>query len=113
MCLFASVFGTFLDSFLGSYLEEIWWCASKKRVIKFEEHACEDCKQARKENRNVLGHLPTRCGHICGHQVLSGNGINILSCSITSILVGLGLIHVYLKWICLLMSEFQKWTLFL
>ena len=62
----------------------------------------DDCKQARKENRNVLGHLPTRCGHICGHQVLSGNGINILSSSITSILVGLGLIHVYLKWICLL-----------
>lgn len=97
MCLFASVFGTFLDSFLGSVFEESWWCASKQRVINFKEHACEDCKLARKEKRCVSGHLPTRCGHICGQQVLNGNGINLLSSSITSILVGLGLVHVYLK----------------
>ena len=77
-------------------------------MIKFEEHACEDCKLAKKENRGVYGHLPMRCGRVCGQPVLSGNGINILSSSITSIFVGLGLFHVYLKWRCLLHLSVQK-----
>ena len=102
VCIVASVVGTFLDSFLGSVFEESWWCSRSRRVIRFEEHACEKCEEARRKGERVSGHSPAKCGLVCGKSVMSGSCVNLLSSSLTSILVGVGLYFVYFRCLCLL-----------
>ena len=91
MSLFSSIVGTFLDSWVGSVAEESWWCASKKQVIHFSQHACGECKIAKKDGKRVTGHMPSDCGLVCGRSVLSGNGVNLTCSSLISLIVGLGL----------------------
>ena len=97
----ASILGTFLDSFLGSVFEESWWCSTRRRVIHFEEHACEKCKEARHRGERVSGHSPPRCRLCCGRSVMNGSFVNLLSSSLTSVLVGVGLYLVYFRCSCL------------
>ena len=101
VCMVASVMGTFLDSFLGSVFEESWWCSMHRRVIHFEEHACEKCEEARRKGESVSGHSPSKCGLVCGRPVMNGSFVNLLSSSLTSVLVGVGLYFVYLSCSCL------------
>ena len=83
----SSIVGTFIDSFLGSVLEESWWCAEKKRIISMPEHASSCCLLAEKERRRVSGHQPSQCGLVCGRKVCGGSEVNLLSSSLTSLLV--------------------------
>lgn len=93
--------GTFLDSFLGSVFEESWWCSTSRRVIHFEEHACEKCEEARRKGERVSGHSPSKCGLVCGRPVMNGSFVNLLSSSLTSVLIGVGLYFVYFRCSCL------------
>ncbi|KAK8796781.1 hypothetical protein WA588_000908 [Blastocystis sp. NMH] len=88
VCMVASVMGTFLDSFLGSVFEESWWCSTRRCVIHFEEHACEKCEEARRKGERVSGHSPSKCGLVCGRPVMNGSFVNLLSSSLTSVLIG-------------------------
>lgn len=87
ICLFSSILGTFIDSFLGSVLEESWWCASKKRVLSSFSSKNRCCLVALKDGERVAGHDPEHCGLVCGHAVCSGNEVNLLSSSIISLCV--------------------------
>ena len=101
VCMVASVMGTFLDSFLGSVFEERWWCSTRRCVIHFEEHACEKCEEARRKGERVSGHSPSKCGLVCGRPVMNGSFVNLLSSSLTSVLIGVGLYFVYFRCSCL------------
>lgn len=87
ICLFSSILGTFLDSFLGSVLEESWWCSSKRRILSSASRKSDCCRVAEKDGARVAGHVPDRCGLVCGHAVCSGNEVNLLSSSIISLCV--------------------------
>lgn len=87
ICLFSSIIGTFVDSFLGSILEESWWCASKKRVLSSFPRKSDCCLVAEKDGKRVSGHVPDCCGLVCGHAICSGNEVNLLSSSIISLCV--------------------------
>lgn len=85
--IFSAVVGNLIDSFFGSILEESWWCATKKKVIKRTDDIPSCCKVAEKDKRRVSGFEPTECGLVCGKKVFSGNEINLISSSITSLFV--------------------------
>lgn len=79
--LFSSVFGTLADSFLGSLLEESWWCTKKQRITAFTPTSPACCQVARKDRKRVIGHNPQECGLVCGRQICSGSCVNMLSSS--------------------------------
>lgn len=87
LCLFSSIFGTFVDSLLGSLLEESWWCASKKRILSHSSVLPDCCSVAKREKKRVCGHSPSTCGLVSGHMLCSGNAVNLLSSSVTSLFV--------------------------
>lgn len=51
------------------------------------EHASSCCKVAEKEKRKVKGHQPVQCGLVCGRKLCGGSEVNLLSSSLTSLLV--------------------------
>ena len=93
--MFSSVFGNFVDSLLGSLFEESWWCSCRKKIVKLTGDIPSCCSIAKKENREVCGFEPSECGLVCGKKRLSGSQVNLLSSSITSIFVFLGLFCKY------------------
>ncbi len=92
---FSAIFGTFIDSFLGSILEESWWCATKKKIVHIDQSIQPCCEKAMKENRRVQGFIPSECGLVCGKPLCSGNTVNLLSSTITSLFVFMGLFYKY------------------